>query len=1186
MQIRDIFKKPISRPINGVVKADQVNESVVWQELEEYVVTRELNRYLKDFVSAYLAALDQPHDPVVASRMGVWVSGFFGSGKSHFIKILSYLLENRTARCPDTQEEKKAVDFFADKIRDPMLFADIKRMAGIDADVVLFNIDSRADATEGRSVILSAFWRLFNESQGFCADSLHLAEMERYLTLQGRYDAFRDQFRQIYGSDWETERDAYSLLQDEIVQALSLVLDKSPEAAREWFEKYESRFSLTVDHFAKKVKAYLDTKPGHHRIIFLVDEIGQFIGNDTHLMLNLQTIVEDLGRICNGQAWVIVTSQEDIDAVIRDVRSSRANDFSKIQGRFNTRLSLSSTNTDEVIQVRLLEKQPHAQTALDGLFREKGDILKNQLSFSHDTATLKNYATAESFVNYYPFIPYHFQLVQKIFESIRKAGATGLHLSRGERSMLDAFQSAAVHVSDKDISALVPLYEFFPCIESFLDTAVKRSIDQAKDNKGLVLPMDIQLLQTLFLIRYGDILKPNIDNLVTLCIDQVDADRITLKNAIDASLIRLEKENLISRNGDLYFFLTNEEREVSREIRNITIPSHAETDLLAAMVFEDVLKNKNRHKYVPFKRDYGFNRICDDKPWGKKMDADLSLEIISPLHDQYDMFNTGKCNMHSLDHEGMVLVKLGNDPDLFSAIRTYIQTDTYIREKSDAAASTRLKQILRDRADDNRNRRDRLVARVSDLLQKADFHTLGKSLDIDAASPGKAVDEAFDYLVENTFRKFHYLTKILEDPVKEIRQILLADDIGQEQMVLAFDQEDPRDIREVMTYIDLTRAGNKVVVLDQLVRHFAGRPYGWPEFQVVILTATLFMAGKISLLEAKTTLRPKDAIPLLSKAHQWKQVQIEPRATPPVKDLQQARELGKELFGVMAPDGQRQIGRYIRTGLAEWTAPLDKYKPLADTGNYPGRQQIDDCLAVTTRILDIHDTVEMIRAFIDNKEDLLEAHDDLMELRDFYDHQKPTWESLTSALQRFVPNQTALEKQADVRAALMRLQEIADTPHPYPMLKEVSGLIATVDTANQAIVTEKRMDAVQEIEDKIQRITTLLTDHSAGDDFKNRVLHPLQHVKKKIGTEWSIPQISYSVNEFKEMYDTALETIEEQFRPRPEPDKPVKPTFTIKPADLKHKAFLDSEQDVARYIEIVQQALLKAIRNNQRIRIQ
>ena len=141
-----------------------------------------------------------------------------------------------------------------------------------------------------------------------------------------------------------------------MVEALSETLGQSRESAEKWIDEAESSFALTVENFCKWVKEYLDSKGPDHRLIFLVDEVGQFIGTDSHLMLNLQTITEDLGTICKGRAWVVVTSQEDIDAVLGEMKKTKANDFSKIQGRFKTRLSLSSANVDEVIQARLLRK--------------------------------------------------------------------------------------------------------------------------------------------------------------------------------------------------------------------------------------------------------------------------------------------------------------------------------------------------------------------------------------------------------------------------------------------------------------------------------------------------------------------------------------------------------------------------------------------------------------------------------------------------------------------------------------------------------------------------------------------------------------------------------------------------------------------------------------------------------------
>jgi len=357
VQIRELFVKKVDRPINGVIKADQRDRESIWQELDEYVVTKQITEYLRRFFDAYLAGFDRPNDPVIASHMGVWVSGFFGSGKSHFIKILSYLLENIQAIDPELGHKKPALTFFDDaKVTDSMLRADIQRVAQHTADVILFNIDAKADSSSNRDVILQVFLRVFNEKLGFSGDAPHIANMERHLVKEGAYDVFKKVFKDNNGDTWESQRDAVGFLRDDVVNALSQSLGMSEESAGQWFDKADETFKINIESFAELVRDYLKTKPANHRVIFLADEVGQFIGDNTHLMLNLQTITEQLGTVCNGRAWIVVTSQEDIDAAIGEANKTKSQDFSKIQGRFHTRLSLASSNTDEVIGKRLLAK--------------------------------------------------------------------------------------------------------------------------------------------------------------------------------------------------------------------------------------------------------------------------------------------------------------------------------------------------------------------------------------------------------------------------------------------------------------------------------------------------------------------------------------------------------------------------------------------------------------------------------------------------------------------------------------------------------------------------------------------------------------------------------------------------------------------------------------------------------------
>ena len=597
MQIKDLFLKPIDRPINGVIKADQRDAASIWQELDEYVVTKQLTEHFRKFFDAYNQASGE--------RMGVWVSGFFGSGKSHFIKILSYLLENIEAVSPTTNEMKKASAFFdAHKIKDAMLLADVQRAVSGSADVILFNIDAKADSKSDRDVILQVFLRVFNEKLGLSGDAPHIADMERHLIAKGVYQEFIDAFQAKHGSSWVKERDAVDFLRDDVVYALSKALSMTMESAEKWFDNARDDYRINIESLAKIIRDYLTTKSADHRIVFLVDEVGQFIGDNTQLMLTLQTITEELGLKCNGRAWVIVTSQEDIDAAIGGANKAKTQDFSKIQGRFYTRLSLASSNTDEVIGERLLSKTPQAKKTLEDTFTKNGDIINNQLVFVGNSVTMRGYRDSLEFAACYPFAPYQFQLLQKIFESIRKVGATGRHLSRGERSLLDAFQSAAVKNADKNTDALIPIYDFYPSIESFIDTTAKRSIDDAPSNDALE-PFDVKLLKALFLIRYiGDVLKPNVDNIATLCVSQIDQDKINLRRTIQESLTRLENQKLVSRNGDLWYFLTNEERDVAREIGHVTVAAAEKMRLLAELLFDEVLDNQTKIRHRDTKGDY------------------------------------------------------------------------------------------------------------------------------------------------------------------------------------------------------------------------------------------------------------------------------------------------------------------------------------------------------------------------------------------------------------------------------------------------------------------------------------------------------------------------------------------------------------------------------------------------------
>ena len=1189
MLIQNLFQKDIFRPINGVVKADQLDESSVWQELEEFVVTKELDQHLRRFFSSYCEAMDKTGDPDVAGKIGVWVSGFFGSGKSHFIKVLSYLLGN--ANHTHDGQTRHAVEFFDSKIKDAMLLGDIKRAVASHTDVILFNIDSKADNRAGRDAILAVFLKVLNELADYSGDHAHIAHMERYLEGKGKLEIFQAAYRTLTGTDWIDERDAYAFNRDDVIKALAHTLGQSEQSCEKWIDGAEDSFALTIENFCKWVRDYLDGRGEDRRIVFLVDEVGQFIGTDTHLMLNLQTITEELGTVCMGRAWVVVTSQEDIDAVLGEMQGSRANDFSKIQGRFRTRLSLSSANVDEVIQERLLAKQEDARAELEAEYATQGDILKNQLSFRDVGMTFPEFRDADDFVRDYPFAPYQFKLLQKIFESIRKAGATGLHLAQGERSLLDAFQHAGQSVSQMEVGILVPLYRFYPSIESFLDTAVKRTIDQARGNASLV-DFDTRLLEVLFLIRYVDEVKGNVDNLVTLCLDRIDADRLALRKNIEASLERLERETLVNRSGDTWFFLTSEERDINREIKNVELSSAEEAKLLGELVFDDVLKGQRKHRFSVNQKDFNFNRICDAHPVGNRAEGGLSVSIMTPLADDFDFYQEdGKCVLESGKDGGQVLIRLWDDERLVRELRALLRTEKYIRTKDDGTLPPTTKRIHRDLADENRMRREHLTRLLGDMLADAGYFVAGQRLETDTGAPQAVLGEAMEYLIQNTFNKMGYLKTLRADPLREIQAVLRSNDIGQYDLG-DMPESNPQAIGEIRDYIELcTKTSRQIVLFDMVAGRYASRPYGWPEFEVILLLARLIMSGEVQCVSVGAAI-PKDKLyEALTTQRKWRSITIVQRATSKPEDVKKARELGRDVFSEMGPEGEDALFEFLKGSLKDWHGKLSRYRALADTGSYPGADDIAEGLSLLNTLVAPDDSNRFLSRFNEHRSDLLDLVDGFRDIEHFYEHQRLVWGKLRTASVRFEPNRMELERNDSAGAALRRMGEILAAARPYGLVKEAEGLIRTVGKVNEGLLSAQRTKALATIAEQTASVSAEVSTAGGDESLKTTCLTPLENLAKRVATHDSLAHLEQAESEAVRLKDEALTQVQQYLARKAkegneEQDKSVvKPRRIVSPAKFVTSSYLESQDDVDVFLDDLRRELTDALARNERIEI-
>jgi hypothetical protein len=1186
MKTQNIFKRDIERDIRGVVKANQIEPQVVWEELDEFVLTKELVGHFYDLVEVLKSQKSSSISD--GGKNGVWISGFFGSGKSHFIKVLSYLLENK--EYTHETETKRAIDFFKNKIEDPILFKNLTEVVSTPTDAILFNIDNKADTSNNdRNALLHVFLKVFNESQGYCASYPHVAHLERYLEGEGKLQDFHDNFKIESGELWLDKRDNYSFLRDQVIAALVATLDQSEESVKVWVDNPDDNFSLSVELFAQWVSDYLDTKKQNHRIIFIADEVGQFIGNDTYLMLNLQTITEELGRVCNGRAWVVATSQEDLDAVLGGFQTRKQNDFSKIQGRFVTRLSLSSSNVDEVIKRRLLEKNDSSIQPLEEAYKDKHDILKNQLSFVDTGMHFKHYEDTKDFIDCYPFPAYQFNLVQKVFESIRKAGVTGMSISRGERSTLDAFQKAAQEVGEKEIGALVSFCKFYPSVEGFLDTQVKKTIQQAEENHALE-SFDNIVLKVLFLIRYIEEIPGNVENLVTLCVEEIDTDKLSLRKNIEESLARLEGETLVARNGAVYSFLTNEERDIGREIKAQNIPSGSEERELGKIIFEDILGDIRKHEYRLTKKDFYFTRSCDDFVIGNRVDGSIEVLVSTPLGENYSSLCEDEiaCATTITDF-GKVLVRLPEDATLGSELRVFIQTESYIKTKNTATLVDTTRRILRDRSEENRTRRNRIVATLEELLSGSSCFSCGKKLDAAKSNAKDTLSELLEYAIKNSYSKMNYINYFHPNIKHEIQSTLRANDVAQTTIKLETDEANSKALEELRKYIQLCKQNSKQIVLHELINKKYGLcPYGWPELEISLLVSRLAVLKEISLIVDQKPLSLDQAYDYLITSSKQRKVIILLREIASGDVIKSSRDIAYKIFAKQGPNTEDELFDFISDELKKWNNELRGFKQIVQSGIFPGEDEIDQCLETLRKFAKEEDSLRFLNWFIEDEEKLLAVEKSYKELHGFFTNQQTSWKKLQESFGLYSQNSLQLEENMEVKAALVRMGEIANSSSPYVMLHEVNDLVHTVSEENNCLIAKAKEPVETEIRSLIEKLNTTLNDKSIDEALRSSIIEPLQSIFDSICDEKGIANINQARAIARDRFEQALERVNDEEKisggggTRPVITKTHR---TVEAKNYCSIEYMETEDEVDAFIKSLREVLIAAVKSDEKIRI-
>ncbi|MCY4180730.1 MAG: BREX system P-loop protein BrxC [Litoreibacter sp.] len=1166
--LKDIFEKPVDRAIDGVIKAD--DEASLRIELDEYVITGEIGQRLEQFLEAY-----NNYD----TSNGVWISGFFGSGKSHLLKMLALLLENREV------DGKTAHEIFAEKLKgEPMLAGALNKAVSIPSKSILFNIDQKADVISKTDVdaLLSVFQKVFDEACGFYGKQPHIAQFERDLQGRGQFEAFKEAFRSAAGKDWERGREQALLEAKNIATAFAAVTGGDPSDAKEILSQYRKDTRVSIEDFAGTVKAWIDDQPKGFRLNFFVDEVGQYIADNVKLMTNLQTIAESLNTKCKGQAWIIVTAQQDMASVIGNMTQQQENDFSKIQARFSNRMPLNSADVAEVIQRRLLAKTSEGQVTLGNLHDREENNLKTLFDFADGSMKLKNYQDRDHFISSYPFPPYQYDLFQMAITSLSEHNAfEGKHSSVGERSMLGVFQEVSKKLKDKEVGGLATFDLMFEGIRTALKSSVQQSIQIAE--KNLDDPFAVRVLKSLFLVKYVKGFKPSVRNIGILLLSEFEADQTSQRRKIEEALSRLERETYIQRNGEVYEFLTNEEKDVEAEIKALDIDPSELSKELKTLTFDTILRHR-KIKHLATNSEYAFTRKLDDHAVGREYE--LAINLVSPLSEEVE--SADGIRMKTLSREELA-VAMKPDANFVRDLILFKQTDKFIRQSRSGSPQPDRDRIVAEKGEQNGRRAKDLEMRLRKLMGSARLFVRGDELEIGGEDAQERITKAFQSLVDKIYTNLPMLRGVsyneadINKAVQSESGLFGSDGTGINEAE-----------QDVLSFINAQARNGIKVPVKYLSDRFTSKPYGWPITAVLCLAGSLVAKGKI---EARVDSAVKEGLDLakaLNNSHALPNILLTPQTEFSAAEIRRAKELYQELFA------HPSSGTDARSLGAEWAKSIDALEAEVDgfvrsSHRYPFLTALDP----------FHELLRSMKGKPANwyisdapkrEDDLLNAKEDILDkVKSFMGGaQKGIYDDARDMLAPQSDNIDYVDPDAGAK-----LRAALEDPGCFKgsSIQNLKSDLFDLKNKVELKVLEERKAVIAEVEDVSAKIAQMPDFQALDTDKQARITARIESHKAGLDAVTLIPVLRDRANGARtNLLSDVVTELDRLARPAPAPepqpgmsDRPApapQPPTTVLASQLKitaPKTLLTDEVDVDQYLEEMKKTLLAEIRAGKKV---
>jgi Family of unknown function (DUF6079) len=881
--VRDVITRDIGLEIEGVVKV--FDEKTLRIDIREYVVTDKIEQELERVFGTFTQVSETLRRGGPARDvMGIWVSGFFGSGKSHFAKVLGHLLQNTPLGGDPTE---RCIDAFTNHLSDTPRGLNLRLRLGelklnTEISAVFFEIRSRQSLTNPNSVgeiLLSEFYRSIGLAENFV-----VARIERKLQRRALLGRLEQTYEEQFGVPWRSldGRDDLRTVRRRLSQVLPLIdPTEHPDerTARDALADIFRHERITAEGIADELVAWVESrkttggKAAH--LVFVVDEMGTFIGDSNDRISELNSLAEMIGNKGKGKVWLIATSQQDLEKVV-----DRTNFQPALVGRLNARFELKpqliSDEITKVVSERILKKHPAQEAVLRNLYKAHEGYIGQlaDLKASRHLGTLNE----RGFIDAYPFLSHQIRLAQDIFEAL-----SGFRISGGVRSMISVVMETLHEIADKEVGVLVSFDQVFDAVENdllsqeYLGAPGVRSIHDSDDRVPGTRVAPARVLKVLWLIQQVTWVPRVPEAIAKLLVRDFATDLPTLRDDVGETLLALQQAGYTARDeatGE-WKYLNERERTIEQAIQEMMRASGPRSISLAAVrrTSQEMCKTDliTKRKLGNFSVPYGVTKL--PFPYGVWLDGEaldtgpeLAVRFTSPLAPgRSQEIEDIRQQNQAAGPKGRTIWWVAAAPDAFEKrLKRY---EALVKVTSDKRFVDDVSKDTQDALTEKRKERDDLrIAILRDLersfLGGALFYG-GQEVEIEGETDFRSpLTKAVTSLIRNVFPRFAIADRPF-DFAKQLKAFLnpatsKLDGVAPELGLFDTQGSLQREAAVVAPVLEVLRdiedGGGEPVGANLLdtkeqkgFRGFCRAPFGWPEELIRLILAACFRSGAIYL---------------------------------------------------------------------------------------------------------------------------------------------------------------------------------------------------------------------------------------------------------------------------------------------------------------------------------------------------